>query len=69
MGCTLIQCCNQDSFRGRRDFEKAWLSGARETALRTAVGKVCDGIRFDFKDEVCRCCDYVRRVPSLITPG
>jgi hypothetical protein len=44
--------CDQDSFRGNRDFDKSWLSGSKDTVLRAAVGKACDNARCDLKDEV-----------------
>jgi hypothetical protein len=50
----LNSCHNQDSFAGRQDFDKSWLSGAKKTVLRLAVGKACDGVRYDVKCEVRR---------------
>ena len=43
----------QDSFKGRQDFDKSWLSGGKETTLRMMVGKVCNDARYDLKNEVC----------------
>lgn len=46
----------QDSFKGRQDFDKSWLSGGKQTTLRIMVGKVCNDARYDMKTEVRRYC-------------